>query len=46
MHVLVISVLDFYGGIHTDNVATGQLKCDGTREETGFRLSGEKNESI
>jgi len=24
----------------------GQLKCDGTREETRFRLSGETDESI
>ena len=23
-----------------------RLKCDGTREETRFRLSGEKDESI
>jgi len=35
---------DSHSGIRT--FIRGQLKCDGTRAETTFRLSGETDESI
>jgi len=45
-HNSVFTLKVWHGSVRKTNCSRGQLKCDGTRAETRFRLSRETDESI